>query len=127
VTPTIRIRLVNAHLPLDAGARRPVLTDLVAAATESTDTTFLCGDLNVAATDGTLESLAAAGFVDLGPDLGPTAPSEAPVVRLDYILCRAGPRTRMVSTVASVHLGLATGRRWLLRLRPPRDRRVDRN
>jgi endonuclease/exonuclease/phosphatase family metal-dependent hydrolase len=56
-TPDIRIRIVDAHIPLDAGARQAVLTDVLAATSDITDTTLLWGDLNMGATDGTLEGL----------------------------------------------------------------------
>lgn len=119
VTPTIRNGLVNAHLPLDAGARRAVLPELVASATEITDTTVLCGDLNVAAADKHprepcrrwVRGFGTRSRSDrpFGGTSSPTGLHPLPSGATDSHRLDRGRRSPW----------LATGRRWPLRLRPP--------
>ena len=110
------LKICNVHLSLESGERAHAIANLLSHGSPLPD--VICGDFNEESDQGVLANIAAAGFDDVGREIGPTMPAESPAVRLDHILLNqrsaleltgialAGSLPDVSGAYASDHLGL---------------------
>ena len=101
------VRIFNVHMPLDAAVRGGWAGRLVGWS-EGAEGVIVAGDFNEGPDGSVVRSLAAAGFIDAGPD-DATFPLPAPRARIDFVLVRGlvAARKNVVSGEhASDHAGV---------------------
>ena len=102
--PAGGLRVVDVHLSLDAAARQRSLEEIRAwtAGLPPLPSTVLAGDCNDVPDSPAIAGLTAAGWRDCWADLypadaGPTFPTPAPFIRLDYVFLAPAGRLRPVA------------------------------
>jgi endonuclease/exonuclease/phosphatase family metal-dependent hydrolase len=105
------VRVLNAHLSLDAGARLRGVDQILAWAADlpPVPATLLAGDLNDVPTSAPITRLAEAGWRDCWAALHPADPgltfaTPEPFIRLDYVFLAPGSR---LAPVTARRVGLA--------------------